>query len=350
MIDKQIFFDGHNDTVLRVMRGQVTPGQLADGLPDGHIDRPRAQSGGLGGGFFAVFTPNPDGGSDRDAQMKLAAYDVPKPEPLDQGFALDWTRRGFDALEAMEQAGAITLCRTAAEVAAALPGEPLAAVLHAEGAEAIDPDFAVLHELHARGLRSLGPVWSRDTIFGHGVPFRYPADPDIGPGLTDLGRALVRECNRLRIMIDLSHLNAAGVDDVAAITDAPLVATHSNAWAVCNHARNLTDRQLDMIRESDGMVGINLASAFLRPDGRKDDDFELDILLRHFDHLVERLGEDRIGLGSDFDGSLVPRPIRDCAGLPNLVAALQAHGVDDTLLAKVTHGNWLRVLKRTWGE
>ena len=350
MPETPLFFDGHNDTVLRILRGQVTAEQLAAGVDDGHIDAPRARQGGLGGGIFAIFTPNPDGASDRDDQMRQARYDLPKPRPLDRDFALDWTRRGFDALEAMDRAGAITLCRSVDEIAAALPGPRLAATIHIEGAECIDPDFAALHEFHARGLRSLGPVWSRDTIFGQGVPFRYPADPDIGPGLTDAGKALVRECNRLGIMIDLSHLNAAGMADVAAISDAPLVATHSNAWAVCPHARNLADRQLDMIRDSDGMVGINLASAFLRPDGRKDADFELDILLRHFDHLVERLGEDRVGLGSDFDGSLVPRPIGDCAGLPNLAAALRAHGVDDALMTKVTHGNWLRVLRKTWRE
>ena len=151
-------------------------------------------------------------------------------------------------------------------------------------------------------------------------------------------------------MVDLSHLNAKGVDDVARISEAPLVATHSNAWAVTPHSRNLTDRQLDAIRDSDGMVGINFASAFLRPDGRMDDEFELDIVLRHFDHLVERLGESRIGLGSDFDGALVPKPIHDCAGLPKLLAALGSHGVDEALMAKVTHQNWLRVLRATWGE
>ena len=135
----------------------------------------------------------------------------------------------------------------------------------------------------------------------------------------------------------------------AAISDAPLVATHSNATAITPHARNLTDRQLDIIRDSDGMVGINFASAFLRPDGLMKADFGLDILLRHFDHLVERLGEDRVGLGSDFDGALVPKPIGDCAGLPALVAALRVHGADNSLLAKVTHGNWVRVLRSTWG-
>ena len=108
----------------------------------------------------------------------------------------------------------------------------IAAVMHMEGAEAIGPDLDALHVLHAAGLRSLGPVWSRPTIFGHGVPFRYPGDPDTGPGLTPLGRDLVRACDELRILVDLSHLNAKGFDDVAALSTAPLVATHSNAHAV----------------------------------------------------------------------------------------------------------------------
>ena len=137
--------------------------------------------------------------------------------------------------------------------------------------------------------------------------------------------------------------------DVAAISDAPLVATHSNAWAVCPHARNLADRQLDMIRDSDGMVGVNFATAFLRPDGRMDDDTGLDAILRHLDHLLDRLGDTRVGLGSDFDGAMVPKPLHDCAGLPRLLAAMADHGYDDALIARIAHGNWLRVLRLTWG-
>jgi membrane dipeptidase len=342
-------FDGHNDLVLRLLRGDVTAEGVAAGLPDGHIDRPRAQAGGFGGGMFAIFVPSGEDSSARHEEMRHPPYDIPLPRQIDEETAAGWTERGFAALEALEAAGAIRLCRSAAEVEAGLAAPEMAAVAHIEGAEGVDRGFERLHAWHARGLRSLGPVWSRDTIWGHGVPFRYPADPDIGPGLTEAGRALVRECNRLKIMVDLSHLNARGVEDVARISDAPLVATHSNAWAVCPHARNLTDRQLDMIRDSDGMVGINFASAFLRPDGAMDDEFELDIMLRHFDHLVERLGEERVGLGSDFDGALVPAPIGDCAGLPALREALRGHGVDDGLMAKLTHGNWLRVLRLTWG-
>ncbi|MBT55938.1 MAG: peptidase M19 [Mameliella sp.] len=342
-------FDGHNDLVLRLLRGDVTAEQVTEGLHDGHIDKPRAQSGGFGGGMFAIFVPSPGNKAVRHEEMIKPAYDIPLPEIVSEVEALDWTDRGFAALEDLETAGAVRLCRTAAEVETALPSPEMAAVMHIEGAEAVDREFERLHTWHARGLRSLGPVWSRDTVWGHGVPFRYPSDPDTGPGLTEAGKALIRECNRLKILVDLSHLNEKGVDDVARITDAPLVATHSNAWAVCPHSRNLTDRQLDMIRDSDGMVGINFASAFLRPDGRMDAEFELDIMLQHFDHLVQRLGEDRVGLGSDFDGALVPAPIGDCSGLPALVEALRSHGVDDGLMAKITHGNWLRVLRKTWG-
>jgi len=342
-------FDGHNDLVLRMLRGDVTANGVADGLPDGHIDKPRARQGGFGGGMFAIFVPSPDDKATRHDEMRKASYDIPLPDPVPEAEAAGWTARGFDAIEDLAAAGAVRICRTAAEVEAALPAEEMAAVIHIEGAEGIDRAFARLHDWHARGLRSLGPVWSRETVWGHGVPFRYPSDPDTGPGLTDAGKALIAECNRLKIMVDLSHLNAKGVEDVARLSDAPLVATHSNAWAVCPHSRNLTDRQLDMIRDSDGMAGINFASAFLRPDGRMDAEFGLDIVMRHLDHLLARLGEDRVGLGSDFDGALVPDGIADCAGLPNLLAAFRSQGVDDGLMAKITHGNWLRVLRQTWG-
>src|SRR5690606_31073650 len=123
----------------------------------------------------------------------------------------------------------------------AMQNGAVAAIFHIEGAEAIDTDLATLDVLHAAGLRSLGIVWSRSNAFGHGVPFRFPATPDIGPGLTDAGKDLVKACNRLKILVDLSHLNEKGFRDVAAISDAPLVASHSNVHAICEHARNLTD-------------------------------------------------------------------------------------------------------------
>ena len=226
----------------------------------------------------------------------------------------------------------------------------IAGVMHMEGAEAIDPGLDALHIFHALGLRSLGPVWSRPNEFGHGVPFRFPGSPDTGPGLTEAGKALVRECNALGIVIDLSHLNEAGFNDVARISDAPLVATHSNAHALCPSPRNLTDRQLGQIAESGGMVGLNFATFFLREDGRGAADCGLEPILRHMDYLIDRLGEDHVGFGSDFDGCIIPKAMGDASGVPRLFEALRLHGYDSELLEKVANRNWIALLERVIGS
>ena len=157
-------------------------------------------------------------------------------------------------------------------------------------------------------------------------------------------------CNRLGVLLDLSHLNERGFWDVASITATPLVATHSNAHALCPTSRNLTDRQLDAIRDSDGMVGVNFAVAFLREDGAEEEDTPIEDVVRHVDYLVERVGVERVGFGSDFDGAKVPLGIRDASGLPNLLAALRERGYDDAALKKLAHENWVRVLRETWGQ
>ena len=111
--------------------------------------------------------------------------------------------------------------------------------------------------------------------------------------------------------------------------------------------RNLTDRQLARIREFGGMVGLNFATGFLRPDGMSRADTGLDTMLRHIDYLIEKLGEDHVGLGSDFDGCVVADPIKDVTGVPHLFAALADHGYDAPLLTKLAHGNWLNCLDRS---
>jgi membrane dipeptidase len=244
--------------------------------------------------------------------------------------------------------GRLRVVRSLAELTAALDEGVLAAILHLEGAEAIDPELDALQVFYQAGLRSLGLVWSRPNAFGQGVPFRYPASPDIGPGLTEAGRRLVRECNRLGVVVDLAHLNERGFWDVAAISDAPLVVSHANVHRICPVTRNLTDRQLDAIRESAGLVGVAFDVSMLRPDGYLEPDTPLELIVRHIDYLVERLGIDGVGFGSDFDGATIPTPLGDVAGLPRLVATLRTHGYDDEALRKLTHANWLRVLEATW--
>ena len=207
----------------------------------------------------------------------------------------------------------------------------------------------MLEVLHSAGLRSIGPVWSRPTIFGEGVPFSFPSTPDIGSGLTELGIALVKRCNELNIMIDLSHLNEAGFWDVARHSNAPLVATHSNVHSITLHSRNLTDKQLRAIADSDGMVGLNFAAAFLREDGKMLADVPLSQVLKHLDYLLEILGEDRVGLGSDYDGAIMPEELNDLSNLPNLILAMESHGYGEILIKKLCRENWLRVLQKTWG-
>jgi len=342
-------FDGHNDVLSRLFRaGGVTAAESFLTGRDGHVDLEKAKAGGFGGGFFAVYIPSPVDLDAKFDEMTKQQYDLPLPEALDWEDALHVALTQAAILFRLEELGALKVCSSAAEIRGCLESGTIAAIFHIEGAEAIDPDLHALEVFHRAGLRSLGPVWSRPTIFGHGVPFRFPSTGDIGPGLTDHGLRLVKRCDALGIMLDLSHLNEAGFWDVARHSTKPLVATHSNAHAICPHARNLTDRQLAAIKDSDGIVGLNLAVAFLRDDGRMMDT-GLDKVLRHLDHLIEHLGEERVGLGSDFDGAQIPSEIGTAAGLPKLRQAMAEHGYDDALMTRLCHDNWLRVLEKTWG-
>jgi len=343
-------FDGHNDALLRLHRRAATDAASAflKGEDKGHLDLPKAQRGGFAGGLFAIFVPSPK--RKNDAEGKPPGGEAPRP-------AVDATQaqRVVFAMASLlyrierQSQGRVRICRNVEDIEGCLADGVLAAVLHMEGAEAIDANFELLDVLYAAGLRSLGPVWSRPNAFGHGVPFRCPSSPDTGPGLTELGKELVRACNRLRILIDLSHLNERGFWDVAAISNAPLVATHSNAHAISPHSRNLTDQQLAAIRQSGGLVGVNFASSFLRPDGRQDKDTPLDLMIRHIAHMLEHAGEDGVGLGSDFDGATIPAELGDAAGLQNLVQAMRKSGFGEPVIEKLCFRNWLRVLGRTWG-
>jgi membrane dipeptidase len=348
-------FDGHNDALLRLHRrdggGAVTA--FLDGEEKGQLDLAKARSGGFGGGLFAIFVPSPERKADAGTQTTSPDYSA---NPAPPGVDLALAQRTVIAMVSLlyrierESAGRVRVCRTSGDIARCLRDNVLAAVLHIEGAEAIDADFEMLDVLHAAGLRSLGPVWSRPNAFGHGVPFRCPSSPDTGPGLTDLGKALIGACNRLKILVDLSHLNERGFWDVAELSDAPLVATHSNAHAVSPHARNLTDRQLAAIGQSGGLAGVNFAVSFLRPDGRRDADTPIELIMTHIEHMLEHAGEDCVGFGSDFDGAPMPAELRDAAGLQKLVEAMRQRGFSQKLIEKICFRNWLRVLRKTWGE
>jgi membrane dipeptidase len=225
---------------------------------------------------------------------------------------------------------------------------PPAAVLHLEGAEPIDPGLEALELWYAAGLRSLGPVWSRPNAFAHGVPFISPSTPDTGPGLSDAGRGLVRRCAELGILVDVSHLNEAGFWDLAGLEAGPLVASHSGVHALCPTSRNLTDRQLDAVGASGGLVGIVFACPFLRRDFADDPDTPLELIAQHARYVADRIGVEHVALGSDYDGATIPAGLGDVAGTPRLLEALGAAGFDERELSLIAWDNWRRVLAAWW--
>jgi membrane dipeptidase len=344
-------FDGHNDTL-----GQVCLREAQDGRSffarsdDGHLDLPRAEEAGFAGGLFAVFVPD-ESESTSEAHGRAELVETPSGSYPGQGYAMQVAVSMMAKLYRLEagSGGRARVVRTADELDNCLREGVLAAVLHFEGAEAIDPQLDALLVFYQAGLRSLGIVWSRPNAFGYGVPFEFPSSPDTGPGLTNAGKDLVQACNQLGILVDVSHLNEQGFWDVAEISDAPLVATHSAAHALCPSSRNLTDSQLDAVGETGGLVGVNFHVGFLRADGEENEDTPIATIVQHIDYIAERIGVEHVGLGSDFDGATMPIELGDVTGLPRLIAALDSSGYDDAELRLITHGNWQRVLHQTWG-
>ncbi len=339
-------FDGHNDALTREDHAG-----LVEGRPEGHLDLPRMKAGGVRGGIFSVFTE-----SSGDDGFRLAPRDDDVVEfeyapPLDHVIAVADATAIAGRLATLDRAGHLRVARRAADLDAARDDDgPPVAVLHLEGAEAIDTALESLEHWYAAGLRSLGPVWSRANAFAHGVPFSFPSSPDLGPGLTRAGRALVSRCAELGILVDVSHLNEAGFWDLARLELGPIVATHSAVHAVCAASRNLTDAQLDAIGSSGGLVGIVFACPFLRADFSEDPDTPIELIAEHARYVAERIGAEHVALGSDFDGATIPAAVGDVAGMPRVLDALEQAGFSDRELDAIAWGNWRRVLGAWWSD
>ena len=339
---RQPVFDGHNDVLTREDHAAIAVGRSG-----GHLDLPRMRAGGMRGGIFAVFTPSARERK-RPLRRRRGVVEFELSPPVGQRKTAAHATEAAGRLLALERSGEVRVAREIADVDAARDGGPPAAVLHLEGAEAIDTGLEALDLWRGAGLRSLGPVWSRPNAFGHGVPFASPSSPDAGPGLTAAGKALVRRCAELGIVVDLSHLNEAGFWDVARLEPGPLVASHSGAHALAAASRNLTDAQLDAIGASGGLVGIVFACAFLRADFADDADTPVELIVEHARYVADRIGVERVALGSDFDGATVPAALGDVAGLPVLIEAFAGAGFTEAEVDAIAWGNWRRTLDAWW--
>lgn len=336
-------FDGHNDALTSGHHAQ-----LADGAATGHLDLPRMRAGGVRGAIFAVFVDSREELHEPDPQPG-GVYVQPLAARVRHSRAAAVAAATAGRLLRLERDGQVRLARSVADLDAAAADGPPAAVLHFEGAEAIDPGLESLDTWYAAGLRSLGPVWSRPNAFGHGVPFAFPSSPDTGPGLTRAGTRLVRRCAELGIAVDLSHMNEAGFWDVARLDLGPLIVSHAGAHALSACSRNLTDAQIDAVGRSGGLVGIVFSVYFLRQDfANAPETTPLQLIVAHVRHVAERIGVEHVAFGSDFDGTTVPTALGDVAGYPRLIDELARAGFSEAEIRAIAWENWRRVLGAWW--
>jgi membrane dipeptidase len=244
-----------------------------------------------------------------------------------------------------ESEGELCLLHTGRELAYERRPGRLAILLSLEGAEPLGLDLGILRLMHQLGLRALGLTWARRTLVADGN-----REEGTGGGLTRFGHEVVRECGRLGILIDVSHLSAAGFWDVLRIATGPVIASHSNARARCDHPRNLTDDQLRAIAATGGAVGLNAVPDFVHPTTPT-----LDRLLDHADHMALVMGPGHVGLGLDLLDYLPGYEAAQLAGLPTpdeapaLTARLVQRGASEDEIRDVLGRTWLRVWERVLG-
>jgi len=313
---ESIVFDAHCDTLQEVLAGKRRLGERSE---KGHADLPRLREGGVTAQIFALFvSPNyfPRGAA-RQALRLLDAF--------------------YQEME--ENADQLTLATSASDIEKAKAEGKVAGILSLEGAEALEGDLGVLRAFYKLGVRNIGLTWNLRNAAADGVD-----ETRSSSGLSNFGVQLVREMNRLGIMVDISHLSPTGVRDVLHVSEAPVIASHSNAYALCPHRRNLTDEQLEGVASKGGVVGVTFVPRFVTED---EDQATLKKVLDQIDYMVKTMGIDHVGLGSDFDGFFKSevRGLEDVTCLPKLTAGLVERGYGEEEVKKILGGNFMRVFR-----
>jgi membrane dipeptidase len=323
---QSIVIDGHCDTllVLQMREGDLPP--FLRGLKEkkGHVDLERLRAGGVTAQNFACYV-RPNSLPSQATRETLRLIDL------------------FYRFQE-EHADDLFLAINAGDIEHAKAEAKVAGILSMEGAEGLEGDLGVLRLMYRLGVRWLGLTWSLRNQAADGV---YEART--GGGLTRFGVQLVEELNRLGMIVDIAHLAPAGVRDVFEISQAPVIASHANAHALCPVPRNLTDEQLEHVAQSGGVVGAVYVPGFIT---NSDEPATLDMLIDHIDHVVHIAGIDHVGLGSDFDGFGGPPPtgLEDVSCVPNVTARLLERGYGAEDVRKILGGNWLRVIRQVMGE
>ena len=299
-----------------------------------HVDLPRAREGGLRAAVLGLVVNPRQVRSELILPLKILAR-------IERGAGIEQTLATLALWEAAERAHpeALAFVRSGSELRRAVTEGRFAGLACLEGSHGLEGRIENLRRAHERGLRMLGLVHFQSTEAAR--PMTVAAFD--GQGLTDFGYELLTEVEALRIVVDLAHLNAAGVDDVLARVRRPCVASHTGCRALHDHPRNLTDAQIRRIADGGGVVGIAVGTSFLGNGS-------LESFLDHVEHLLRVGGADVPALGSDWDGFIVPvRGMEDVRCLPQVTAGLLARGVPPETLRKLLGENALRVLTEVCG-
>ena len=210
------------------------------------------------------------------------------------------------------------------------------ALLSIEGGRALYNDINDLYYYYEQGVRCLTLTWNGSCCLACGW------DVENGGGLTEFGKEVVREMNKLNMIVDVSHINEKGFYDVLETTDKPVIASHSDSLSICSHKRNLSDEQFKALIENGGVAGINLCCDFLENGGNA----STDSIVKHIDKFMELGGENNIGIGSDFDGiPKLPLGISGNADLYKICDALAARGYTGDQIDKISYGNFERIFR-----
>ena len=338
--------DGHNDLAyaLRERVGlQASIVDLRETQPDLDTDIPRLRAGQLGGQFWSVWVP--------------AA--LPEPEAVHQALEQMDIVHGF----VERYPDTFTLATTADEVEAAFANGRIASLLGLEGGSMIGSSMAILRNAYARGIRYMTLTHWLTTRWADSA-----TDPAQHGGLTAFGREVVREMNRLGMLVDLSHVSPATMAAALDVTEAPVVFSHSGALAISDHPRNVPDDILRRVTGNGGVVMAVFLSGFVAQDLRDHlqaiEDVDDPALRRqwladnpgphatlaqvadHIDHIRDVAGIDHVGIGSDFDGGEpLPDGLEDVSCFPGLIAELLRRGYSDEDVRKVAGRNVLRVMR-----
>lgn len=308
--------DGHSDSILKVRKGER---RLIERSDKGHLDFPRALEAGL-----------------------TCTVQVAWPDPSYYPMAPRYVGESIDALLCeIEAAGPqARLALTARDILDAHAAGQLAVLLNIEGAEGIQGSLGLLRNYYRMGVRMMGLTWNHRNDVADGA-----AEDGSGAGLTQFGRSVVKEMNRLGMLIDLAHITAPGFFDVLELSEDPVLFTHGNCRSLWDHPRNLTDEQLKALAKNGGVIGISFVAAFMNRETAT-----LKTVADHIDHVVQVLGSaDHVAYGSDFDGTTTPPGLEDVTRLPDLTAELLSRGYSESDMAKILGGNYLRVFKQVLG-